>query len=40
MKGKRPWGWYNIIDNGTTYKVKSILVEPTAEELKAKMASQ
>ena len=28
MKGKRPWGWYNIIDNGTTYKVKSILVEP------------
>ena len=28
MKGKRPWGWYNVIDTGSTYKVKSILVEP------------
>ena len=27
MKGKRPWGWYNVIDTGSTYKVKSILVE-------------
>ena len=28
MKGKRPWGWYNVIDTGSAYKVKSILVEP------------
>ena len=28
MKGKRPWGWYDVIDTGSTYKVKSILVEP------------
>ena len=28
MKGKRPWGWYDVIDTGSAYKVKSILVEP------------
>ena len=28
MKEKRPWGWYNVIDHGDRYKVKSIEVQP------------
>ena len=28
MKEKRPWGWYDIIDHGDRYKVKSIEVQP------------
>ena len=27
MKVERPWGWYDVIDTGSTYKVKSIQVE-------------
>ena len=27
MKVERPWGWYNVIDTGSTFKVKSIQVE-------------
>ena len=27
MKEERPWGWYDVIDTGSTYKVKSIQVE-------------
>ena len=27
MKEDRPWGWYDVIDTGSTYKVKSIQVE-------------
>ena len=30
MKGKRPWGWYDVIDQGNRYKVKSIEVNPNA----------
>ena len=28
MKEERPWGWYEVIDKGSSYKVKSIQVEP------------
>ena len=28
MKEERPWGWYEVIDKGFSYKVKSIQVEP------------
>ena len=28
MQEERPWGWYNIIDKGDRYKVKSIEVNP------------
>jgi len=28
MKEQRPWGWYDVIDQGNRYKVKSIQVEP------------
>jgi len=28
MKEDRPWGWYEIIDQGDRYKVKSIEVNP------------
>ena len=28
MKEERPWGWYDVIDKGSSYKVKSIHVEP------------
>ena len=27
-KTERPWGWYDVIDKGSSYKVKIILVEP------------
>ena len=27
-KEKRPWGWYDVIDEGDRYKVKSIEVNP------------
>ena len=27
MKEERPWGWYEVIDKGSSYKVKSIQVE-------------
>ena len=28
MKEERPWGWYDVIDDGNRYKVKSIEVKP------------
>ena len=28
MKEKRPWGWYDVIDEGDRYKVKNIEVKP------------
>ena len=28
MKEERPWGWYDVIDQGNRYKVKSIEVGP------------
>ena len=28
MKEERPWGWYDVIDKGSSYKVKSIEVDP------------
>jgi len=28
MKEERPWGWYDIIDQGSSYKVKCIEVKP------------
>ena len=28
MKTERPWGWYDIIDQGSSYKVKCIEVKP------------
>ena len=28
MKEERPWGWYDVIDQGNRYKVKSIEVSP------------
>ncbi len=28
MKEQRPWGWYDVIDCGERYKVKSIEVDP------------
>ena len=30
MKEDRPWGWYDVIDQGNRYKVKSIEVNPNA----------
>ena len=30
MKKERPWGWYDVIDQGNRYKVKSIEVNPNA----------
>ena len=27
-KEERPWGWYDVIDHGDRYKVKSIEVQP------------
>ena len=30
MKEERPWGWYEVIDQGDRYKVKSIEVNPNA----------
>ena len=27
-KEKRPWGWYDVIDEGNRYKVKIIEVDP------------
>mgnify|MGYP003303930533 CR=1 FL=1 len=27
-KEKRPWGWYDVIDEGDRYKVKNIEVKP------------
>ena len=30
MKEQRPWGWYDVIDQGNRYKVKSIEVSPNA----------
>ena len=26
MREERPWGWYDVIDHGDRYKVKSIEV--------------
>ena len=28
MKEERPWGWYDVIDEGDRYKVKNIEVKP------------
>tara|TARA_B100001996_G_scaffold165568_1_gene126231 strand:+ start:519 stop:857 length:339 start_codon:yes stop_codon:yes gene_type:complete len=30
MKEERPWGWYEVIDQGNRYKVKRIEVNPNA----------
>ena len=30
MREDRPWGWYDVIDQGNRYKVKSIEVNPNA----------
>ena len=30
MKEERPWGWYDVIDQGNRYKVKSIEVNSNA----------
>ena len=30
MNEQRPWGWYDVIDQGNRYKVKSIEVNPNA----------
>ena len=30
MKEERPWGWYEVIDQGDRFKVKNIEVKPTA----------
>ncbi len=30
MKEERPWGWYDVIDQGDRYKVKSIEVNSNA----------
>ena len=30
MKEESPWGWYDVIDQGNRYKVKSIEVNPNA----------
>ena len=35
-KEKRPWGWYDVIDEGDRYKVKSIVVNP-GEKLSLQM---
>ena len=35
-KEKRPWGWYDVIDEGYRYKVKSIEVNP-GEKLSLQM---
>ena len=28
MKVERPWGWYEVIDEGDRYKTKNIEVNP------------
>ena len=28
MQEDRPWGWYNVVDEGKSYKVKAIEVNP------------
>ena len=28
MRSERPWGWYQVIDEGKNYKVKNIEVKP------------
>ncbi len=28
MQEARPWGWYNVVDEGKSYKVKAIEVNP------------
>jgi len=28
MREERPWGWYDVIDEGDRYKVKNIEVKP------------
>ena len=28
MKEERPWGWYNVIEQGERFKVKNIEVKP------------
>ena len=28
MKEERPWGWYDVIDEGNRFKVKNIEVKP------------
>ena len=28
MKEERPWGWYEVIDQGDRFKVKNIEVKP------------
>ena len=30
MKEERPWGWYEVIDEGDRYKTKNIVVNPGA----------
>ena len=30
MKVERPWGWYEVIDEGDRYKTKNIFVNPGA----------
>ena len=30
MKVERPWGWYEVIDEGDRYKTKNIVVNPGA----------
>ena len=30
MREDRPWGWYEVIDQGNRYKVKRIEVKPNA----------
>ena len=30
MKEERPWGWYDVIDEGDRYKVKNIEVKPVS----------
>ena len=30
MREERPWGWYEVIDQGNRYKVKRIEVKPNA----------
>ena len=30
MREERPWGWYEVIDQGNRYKVKRIEVNPNA----------
>ena len=30
MKEERPWGWYEVIDQGDRFKVKNIEVKPVS----------